>query len=248
VAPAGASPQGSAGGQSRARPRAQAAWVWKWDWALGEGRACLATMCGLLALNCGMCAWAVCARAPYLRHRRGCSRLLPAPRSRAAPQQALRPVPACGERGHRPPDQCLHGCGQPARRCPRSARALWHAQARRACGPSIKRPALRWLLRRCRAARAPAGRPRSVLVAAAPRPAAAPEHARAGAGRERAGVAVHLAHRVAQAVVTVHGTTQSARYTPLNALMESSFMAANMMLAFGLKVRPHAGQPIRAVP
>ncbi len=57
---------------------------------------------------------------------------------------------------------------------------------------------------------------------------------------------VHLAHRVAQAVVTVHGTTQSARYTPLTALMESSFMAANMMLAFGLKVRPRAGQPDRA--
>ncbi len=52
------------------------------------------------------------------------------------------------------------------------------------------------------------------------------------------GMVVHLAHRTAQAVVTVGAITQSAQYTPLNALMESTFLSANFMLTFGLKVSP----------
>lgn len=61
------------------------------------------------------------------------------------------------------------------------------------------------------------------------------------------GVVVHLAHRTAQAVVTVGAVTQSAQYTPLNALMESTFLSANFMLTFGLKVSPCAPAALRAL-
>lgn len=49
---------------------------------------------------------------------------------------------------------------------------------------------------------------------------------------------VFVAHRMAQATVTLHGTTQSAEFTPQNALIESSYLAATFMLTFGLKVPP----------
>lgn len=49
---------------------------------------------------------------------------------------------------------------------------------------------------------------------------------------------VFVAHRMAQAIVTLHGTTQSAEFTPQNALIESSYLAATFMLTFGLKVPP----------
>ena len=63
--------------------------------------------------------------------------------------------------------------------------------------------------------------------------------------RDTAAPIVFVAHRMAQAVVTLHGTTQSAGFTPQNALIESSYLAATFMLTFGLKVAPaRATRPV----